>query len=610
MSAVSGFLVKLRSAAAPLGLGQAGKWAVLASIIGLATGLVAVGFEWLLHTVEELLIRRPTGITGEGLNALDERAWMVLAIPTLGGLAAGFLTWKFAPEAIGHGTDAVIKAFHRAGGQVRRRVIVVKAFASALTIGSGGSAGREGPVAQVGAGVGSMVSDALKLSDRDRRVFLLAGATAGVGAMFTAPLGGALLMAEVPYKKVEFEGEPIVPCIISSIVAYTTFTTITGKERALEIAPEILERLKFESPLELIAYLVLGVVCAIIGWGYTKTFYGVHDFCERTSKKVPLPIIAGLGGLALGGLSLGLTAVTGSGIQGVLFGGYELINGSIAGTIGIGAIVLLILAKIMATTVSIASGGSGGIFAPSLAIGALIGAGVGQAGAELLPSWNLDPAAFALVGMGGFFAGIAKVPITSVIMVSEMTGNYQLLAPLMLVSVVHVLLSRGWTAYREQVPGHVDSPAHAGEYVVDVLENMDVADVVDTAKKPVLISETATLRQALAIVSTAQQSYFPVIDAEAKLVGIFSLTDVRRIFREDVIEDFVIVRDFMVERVSTVCLHDNLDAALRGMTEYHVNTLPVVDDDDERVVLTLLDRQELGKAYAAKLRELRGSDDE
>jgi len=608
MSAVSAILARLQSAAAPLGLGQAGKWAVLASLIGLATGLVAVGFEWLLHTVEELLIRRPTGIVGEGLDVIDEHAWMVLAIPTLGGLAAGFLTWWFAPEATGHGTDAVIKAFHRAGGRIRRRVIFVKAFASALTIGSGGSAGREGPVAQVGAGVGSAVSDSLKLSDRDRRVFLLAGAAAGVGAMFTAPLGGALFMAEAPYRKVEFEGEPLVPCIISSIVAYTTFTTITGKERALDIAPAVLERLTFDGPLELVVYLVLGVVCALVGWAYTKTFYGVHDFCDRSSRTVPLPFIAGLGGLALGGLSLGLTAATGTGVQGVLFGGYALINGSIAGTIGLGAIALLVVAKILATTASIASGGSGGIFAPSLAIGALIGAFVGQAGAELLPAWNLDPASFALVGMGGFFAGIAKAPITSVIMVSEMTGNYQLLAPLMLVSVVHVLLSRGWTAYREQVPGHVDSPAHAGEYVVDVLENMSVADVVDAGQKPVLISETSTLRQALAIVSTAQQSYFPVIDDRARLVGIFSLTDVRRIFRENVIEDFVIVRDFMVERVATVRLHDNLDAALRTMTEYHVNTLPVVDDEDGKIVLTLLDRQELGKAYAARLRELRGSE--
>ncbi len=223
-----------------------------------------------------------------------------------------------------------------------------------------------------------------------------------------------------------------------------------------------------------------------------------------------------------------------------------------------------------------------------------------------MPAWELEPAAFALVGMGGFFAGIAKVPITAVIMVSEMTGNYELLAPLMLVSVVHVMLSRGWTAYREQVPGPVDSPAHAGEYVVDVLERMYVRELVDPDEKPILISERATLRRALSIVSSAQQSYFPVVDDDEKLVGVFSLTDVRRIFRENAVEDFVIVRDFMVERVATVPLGASVDAALRGMTQYGIHALPVVADDDPKRVVTLIDRQVIGKAYAQRLKELKG----
>ena len=211
--------------------------------------------------------------------------------------------------------------------------------------------------------------------------------------------------------------------------------------------------------------------------------------------------------------------------------------------------------------------------------------------------------------LGGFFAGVAKVPIASVVMVTEMTGGYSLLAPLMLVSVVSMMLSTRWTMYQAQVPSQIDSPAHAGDFVVDVLEKLRVGDLLDAARKPELISANTTLRHALDIVSKANGYYFPVVDKEERMVGIFSLSDVRRIFQETGVADLVIVRDFMVERVSTVRLHDNLDAALRGMTEFHVNTLPVVDDDDERVVLTLLDRQELGKAYAAKLRELRGSDE-
>lgn len=590
-----------------LGLAPAAKWMVLATIVGLATGLVAVGFDALLHFVELHTLRGPARMTGEGLESIDSRAWFVALIPAAGGLLAGFLTWKFAPEATGHGTDAVIRAFHRTAGRIRKRVIFVKALASAATIGSGGSAGREGPVAQIGAGVGSAVADTLKLSDRDRRIFLLAGATAGVGAMFTAPLGGALLMAEVPYRKIEFEGEPIVPCIISSIVAYTTFTRMTGREHALELAPDLLDRLTFDDPRHLLLYLGLGVLCALIGWLYVHVFYGVHDAATRWSKRIPLPFLAALGGLGLGLLSLALTAFTSAGSHGVLFGGYDLINASIAGTLTLGAIAVLIFAKILATSLSIGMGGSGGIFAPALAVGALIGGAVGQGAAALLPSWGVDPAAFALVGMGGFFAGIAKVPITSVIMVSEMTGNYELLAPLMLVSVVHVLLSRGWTAYREQVPGLVDSPAHAGEFVVDVLERMHVRDLVSLDEPPTLIAETATLRQALAIVSTAQQSYFPVVDSKQQLTGVFSLTDVRRIFRENVVEDFVIVRDFMVDRVSTVPLDATVDSALRGMTEHGIHALPVVAEDDPKQVVALIDRQAIGKAYAETLKELRRS---
>lgn len=587
-----------------LDLGQAGKWVLLATAVGLATGLTAVAFDALLHWVTELLFRRGTGIEGSGLDAFDLRAWWVLLLPTLGGLAAGWLTWRFAPEATGHGTDAVIKAFHRAAGVVRGRVIWVKALASACTIGSGGSAGKEGPVAQVGAGVGSVMAGALKLSDRDRRMFLLAGATAGVGAMFTAPMGGALLMAEVPYRKVEFEGEPLVPCIIASIVAYTTLTAITGRERAIELDPAILERLHFGGPQELLIYLVLGILCALVGWVYTHTFYGLHDFTERL-RRIPLPIKAAAGGLGLGLLSLAITAFTQAGSHGVLFGGYDLIDASVTGSVGIRVLLILVFAKIAATTLSIASGGSGGIFAPSLAIGACLGGAVGQIAAAWFPTWNLEPAAFALVGMGGFFAGVAKCPIASVIMVSEMTGHYALLAPLLFVSVVHVLLSTGWTAYREQVPGLVDSPAHTGEFVVDVLGRMSVSDVVDTSEKPVMMSDTATLRQVLSIVSTSNQSYYPVMDREGALVGIFSMGDVRRIFRENVIEDLVIVRDFMTEGVTTVVLDDSLDQALRHMTELHINSIPVVDAEDSSRLLTMLDRNELGRGYDRRLRELK-----
>ena len=231
-------------------------------------------------------------------------------------------------------------------------------------------------------------------------------------------------------------------------------------------------------------------------------------------------------------------------------------------------------------------------------------------GANALFGLELEPAAFALVGMGGFFAGVAKVPITSVIMVSEMTGSYSLLAPLMLVAVIHNLLSRKWSMYEAQVSSPVESPAHAGDFVVDVLESLNVSDVVTNAREPHLIRETTTLRKVLRTVSDSKESYFPVVDTDDRLVGIFSLTDLRRIYLEDVAQDVVIAKDFMVDSVVSATMEEDLHSVLTRMTTHHINALPVVDSDGEGRVLCILDRNEIGRAYDRRLQEMRRAGDE
>jgi len=574
---------------------------VLAALIGLLGGVAAVAFRWMIEFVAEHAFRRPAEVTGDGVESY-EHALLVLLIPTLGGLLVGWLVTTFAPEAEGHGTDSVIRAFHRLKGVVRKRVIFMKAIASAITIGTGGSAGQEGPVAQVGAGIGSSLASALKLSDRDRRIFLMCGASAGIGAMFCSPLGGALFMPAVMYRKAEFEGEAIIPCIISSFFAFTTFTWITGEHRAVEIAPEVIAELRFNDPRELVAYLVLGLVCAALGWLFTKCFYGVHDLFSKI-KRVPKAVLPAIGGLLLGCLALALSPYTGE--NGVFFGGYGLIQASIAGQLAIPTLLVLAVAKILATSFTISSGGSGGVFAPALAIGALIGAAVGQSAAPLLPGLEINAAAFALVGMGGFFAGVAKVPVAAVIMVSEMTGSYGLLAPSMLVAVVCMLLSTRWTMYRAQVGSQVDSPAHAGDFVIDVLQSMTVKDVIGEMRMPRLIHEDVTLKGAMRIVRDSHETHFPVVDDEERLVGIFSLTDLRRIFLENVVEDFVIVGDFMREQVVTVRLEDSLDEVVRKMTRKNISAVPVVDSTNARKVVGFLERNTLGRAYSDKLKALK-----
>ena len=595
------------------GLGYMGKWIGVATLIGFATGLAAVGFDWLVEVARDNVLPRAVGLAesdsglgseAAGLGGLLARTWPLLLILPAGGLVVGWLTHRFTPEARGHGGEQLVTAYHQEKGQVRKRVLTLKAISSAITIGTGGSGGQEGPIAQIGSSVGSTTASSFGLGDRDRRLFLLTGASAGVGALFTAPLAGALFAPEVLYRRPEFEGDAIIPCIISSIVGYTTYAGITGETKVIDIAPEVLANLSHNDPRQLLLYLVLALLCTAVSFLFVKTFYGLQALFEG-ARWLWRPARPALGGLLLAVLAIGLAPLTGD--HGVLYGGYELMTGSIASELAVSTMAILVIGKVLATGFTISSGGSGGVFAPMLAIGALLGAIVGQVGAELFPDWQLYPGSFALVGMGGFFAGVAKTPITSVIIVSEMTGSYGLLLPLMLVAVVHLMLARSWGIYQTQVPGPADSPAHFGDFVVDVLEKMRVDEVVDHHAELPRVNQNATLRKALDTVSSASGYYFPVVDGDDKLVGIFSLSDIRRIFRETDVQDLVIVRDFMVDDVAVVRGSDNLNEALRLMNQYTVHEIPVVSEVDARHVVGMLTRNNVGAAYHQRLRDLRRS---
>ncbi|MFT7667789.1 MAG: CIC family chloride channel protein [Planctomycetota bacterium] len=590
---------RLRAISNSFDFGSVTKWVFFAAVIGVASGLAAIGFRWLVQMAKEHLFTHVIGTTSEGIGGLDVNIWLILLVPTIGGLVTGILVQKVAPEAEGHGTDAVIQSFHHLQGVVRKRVIAIKSLTSAITIGTGGSAGQEGPVAQVGAGVGSALATFFKLSERDRRMFLLAGASGGIGATFCSPLGGALFMPEVIYKKPEFEGDSIIPCIIASIFAFATFTAISGEHHVIEISSEVVETLNFQ-PAQLLAYMVLAIACTIVGWLHVKVFYGVHRFFGGLLS-VPKFVRPAIGGFLVGVIALVIASFAGE--QGIFFGGYGLMTASIEGTLAIPILLGLIVAKIVATALCISSGGSGGVFAPSLAIGALLGAAVGETANSLFPGLGISPAAFALVGMGGFFAGVAKVPVAAVIMVCEMTGHYKLLAPLMLVSVLHVMLSNRWSLYEAQVDGMVDSPAHAGDFVVDVLADIKVSEIMDDARRPHLIHHGTTLGRVLKVVADAKESYFPVTDDNNKLIGIFSLTDLRRIYHEAVVEDMIIARDFMIDSVITAEVKDNLDEVLRRMTQNNINAIPIMDPDNEGEVLAILERNEIGRAYDRRLRD-------
>ncbi|MEE9126530.1 MAG: chloride channel protein, partial [Planctomycetota bacterium] len=517
-------------------LAATSKWTVYGVLIGILAGFAAIVFHVALEAVGEYLFQAPAGYDppspGQrhipGSPERDYTWWLIVLIPAAGGLLAGLLVWRFCPEAGGDGTNGMIRSFHRDNGRVKFRVMWVKLLASVFTIGSGGSAGREGPSTQIGGAIGSSVARLFRLSERDCRILLLAGSSAGVGAIFRAPLGGALFSGEVLYRDTDNEAEALIPCVVASIVAYSVFIGfLPGAPTEGTFAVDK-TKMVFDDPTELVWYAVLGCLCALMGLVYVKAL-GVIEKIYR-ALRVPRMVLPAIGGASLGLFALVVGAATQNINYNVFGGGHGLIQAAMDESFTWTVLLILLLAKIVATGITLGSGGSGGLFAPSLAIGALLGGLVGGVLVDLQYVQHAGP--FVLVGMGGFFAGVGKVPITAVIMVSEITKSYELLAPIMLAAAIAFQLSRNWTLFEEQVNNRLVSPAHSGDFVVDVLEQLYVKDVYDAARQPTLIKESTPLRRVLILVAQSDSRYFPVVDANDRMTGIFSLTDIRRVMTE------------------------------------------------------------------------------
>lgn len=579
---------------------SSGRLVIYSPLVGIVAGLGAALFFWLLMGLQEFALGRvvgyyPPAAGSETISHAPQNPthwWAVLLVPTLGGLCCGMIVYTFAPEAEGHGTDALVKAFHQLKGRIRERVPFVKTAASIITIGTGGSAGREGPIAQIGAGFGSFLAARLGLSDRDRRLLMLAGGAGGIGAIFRAPLGGALFVSEVLYSSTALETAAVIPCFISSITAYTVFSMIYGHGLAFKTPGG----LQFGGAAELPFYLIFAVLCSVVGYLYVLTFYGLRNRLFRRLR-VPNHVKPAIGGLMLGVLLLWLPQL--------MSGGYGWIQMAIDGKLEVGLMVVLCFGKILATSLTISSGGSGGVFAPSLYAGAMLGGAFGVACQRFFPTFIAHPEAFVLVGMGGFFAGVARVPLTAMLMVCEMSGNYNLLIPLMLVCIVNVaLLSSRWSLYEEQVPGLIDSPAHQGDFVVDVLEQIHVRDVMRLDRKVDLVPEEMPLTEILRLASFSNNSYFPVVDHEQNLVGIFSLRDLRAVLTGNGSGALIVAADIASQPVLTVQPDDDLHTAMRRFTQKNIDYLPIVSEEAPKRVIGMLNRRDVIAMYHNRVTEM------
>jgi chloride channel protein, CIC family len=566
------------------------RWIFLGVLIGVVSGFGAILFNFLLSRGTQFFMKDlmalllPAELHETSLAGISLQRWMILWIPAFGGLLSGLIVFHFAPEAEGHGTDAMIESFHRKKGIFRKRVPFVKTIASAITIGSGGSGGKEGPIAQIGSGFASFLASLLKTDERDRRIMLLAGAAGGIGAIFKAPMGAALFATEVLYRKPEFEFEAIIPSIFSSIVAYTVYTLYYGWETVFHI-PSLVPII---TPSELLLYTVFGGLCSLVGFIYIYFFYGIRD---RFFKPLALSrsLKPALGGLLVGGLAFFFPQVLG--------GGYDWIQSAIDGNLPIKLMIGLAFAKIAATSFTISSGGSGGVFAPSLFIGAMLGGFYGTVCSHLFPDLLLNPSAFVLVGMGGFFAGVAKVPIASLILVAEMTGGYSLIVPLLIVSTISYLLLGEFSLYEKQVPTRVDSPAHLGDFATNILEHIRVKNALPADRKVEVIPEDMTLDRIIDLIVDSSQTNFPVVNKEGRLKGILSLTDVRKVMLNKEVHHLVVAKDIATDEVLTVTPEDSLHTALKKMVAAEVRELPVVSKDDSKKVISMISRKDLIRTY-------------
>jgi len=552
-------------------------------VIGVLAGLGALLFSELLHAASDVTMRSwarldvPQSLGEGGAGPPPDgpvRRWLLVLLPVAGGLVAGLLVRTYAPEAEGTGTDSYIEAFHEKGGAMRRRVPFVKSLATIATLSSGGSAGKEGPIAQIGAGIGSFLGRYLRMGARARRTLMVAGAAGGLGAIFRAPLGGALTAVEVLYKE-DLETDALTPAILSSVTAYTIFCSVKGFTHVFAF-----EGLAFHNPAQLVFYAILGLVCSLAGYLYVRFMHGSKRwFFDRLP--VNKYLVPPLGGLMVGAIGYFHPQVLGQG-----FGYVQqlILNQPIDGlTVSAGALALLAILKIAATSFTISSGGSGGVFAPSLFIGAMLGGCVGTLSHQIFPELVPDVAPYVVVGMGAFFAGVANAPIASLLMVCELTGAYELLPPLMVVATIALVTSRRWSIYTTQVDNKFFSRAHLWEMNPNVLKRVTIHDAMrGVYDRGAVIPNDLPLSQMEARARELGERNLILENDRGELVGLVALDDLGDDEDLEALDGFVLADDLVNRRPVHLSPDDNLISALELFGEREFDKIPIVEMRGDR----------------------------
>lgn len=526
---------------------------VLATLVGLVCGVAAFLLFSLLNAAQSIFLKG----TQDELRA---PLW-IIAMPALGGLIIGPFLARFAPEARGHGVPEVLNAVNRHGARIPFRVAVTKIIASAVSIGSGGSAGREGPIVQAGAAVGSAIGRFFNESTDILRMLVACGAAGGIAASFNSPLGGVVFALEVILR--DFAGRAFGMVVASAVSASVVARTLMGGESFFQSADYTLKN-SWEVPL----YALLGVLCAVGARGFIHFMDFMEERFERS--RIPLWLQPALGGLGVG--------VIGYFLPMVLATGHNPVETALAGELGLGMLVLLMLAKPLATGLTLGSGGSGGVFAPSLFTGAMMGGLFGLAAGRLLPEITGPPGGYALVGMGAFFAGASFAPMTAVLIVSEMTRDYAMTLPLMMACVTAVLVSHHLS------PDSIFTIRLRRKGIILASPVETASDALPRAGQ-VMRQGVDSVPQAMPLGALVERfrndavDALPVTDAEGRLVGLVTVADLREAMVQAGDLAMAITADVMRMRPPSIPPDERLSDAAARMHREGLQRLPVVGPD-------------------------------
>ena len=550
---------------------------VAAVVIGLLGGFGAIFFRYAIRFFESIFF----GSWEYSLDYALQLSWYVkLFAPAAGGLIVGPIVFYFAREARGHGVPEVMEAIVLRGGAIRPRVMIAKVIASAVSIGSGGSAGREGPIVQIGSSIGSTLGQVLKVTGSYLRTFVACGTAAGIAGTFNAPIAGALFAMEIILS--DFGISQFSPIVVSSVAATVVSRHFLGDFSAFKMPTY-----ELVSVFEMIPYLLLGILAAFVALAFITLLYKSEDLF----KSLPFPELTKpvLGGLMIGGMGI---------VYPHIFGvGYDTIGLALTGDLLGYSMLILVVLKVAATSITIGSGGSGGIFAPSLFMGACLGGFMGSVVHTLFPTLTASPGAYALVGMGAVASGAMHAPLTSILIVFELTNDYRIILPLMVTCIISVLITSHFkkdSIYTLKLSRRGINLFQGQE--VNVLHSLQVSRVMKTDFEQV--SPDTPLRKLIDLTVSSPRSNFFVVDYRNQVIGVISIHDIRKlIYESDTLESLLVAYDLMIPVQQSFASTDTLDMVMKAFGELNMDELPVVEGENGSKIIGTVAKDDVIDAY-------------